>query len=397
VTSNRLHNKTIALKGEPSPDWLEKFLGLCQQEVNIAKPNSRAPESVQQAWFDEIGADEICYAGVRANADFLGDGFVANILLKTSGSSSRPKTVVHSCENFILSAKALCEEIGLNSNHIWNLSLPIYHVGGLAIIFRCLVSGARIYFKKNNLENITHLSLVNAQLKKISKNSNNLKKLKRLDLILLGGGIIDEELKSLCEKNNIKIALSYGSTETCSAIALDWGGGLKIFGANKIKISENNSEILIKSPNLFLGYLEDKKIEFCEKNYFKTGDLGFLDQNNNLIITGRKSNLIISGGENIQGEEIEQVLRSFDFIEEVVVFGVLDKKFGERPHAVIKTQIDISSVIPDLIRNLKTKLAKYKIPDKFYAWPQEFEISKSLKISRNKIKSLVLHQKGSQL
>jgi len=121
----------------------------------------------------------------------------------------------------------------------------------------------------------------------------------------------------------------------------------------------NNGEILVKGPPLFQGYLGEKK----QEDWFATGDLGDF-QDGKLTIIGRKDWMFISGGENIQPEEIEQELLMFSDILEAVVIPKNDPEFGKRPVAFLKvlTQINIRQIQT----TLQNRLPKYKIPISFH-------------------------------
>ncbi len=141
--------------------------------------------------------------------------------------------------------------------------------------------------------------------------------------------------------------------------------------------------------------------------WFHSGDLGCFDKEGYLIVSGRKDNLFISGGENIQPEEIEEQIRNIPGVEEAVVVPVNDPEFGQRPVAILKIQqtrrkvqeargkrnqdLNTRYQIPKIkykmegVRQyLRKVLPGYKVPDYFLPWPEE--VSKGLKISREEFR-----------
>jgi O-succinylbenzoic acid--CoA ligase len=124
-----------------------------------------------------------------------------------------------------------------------------------------------------------------------------------------------------------------------------------------------------------------------EDHWYRTGDCGYLDSHGSLIITGRLDNRFISGGENIHPEEIEQVLETLDDVLEACVVDIPDDKFGARPVAFLKIR-DTGKLNKNNYRSyLQNKIQKFKIPDKFYLWPEEIN---RLKPDRKKLREIAL-------
>ncbi len=313
-----------------------------------------------------------------------------SLLIQTSGSSSESKIVVLSFSNLYYSAMGVLDMIELQRGDKWLLSLPLFHVGGLGVLMRCVIkaAGIVIYNKKKSLleeingNNITHLSLVTTQLYKLI---NDIKIQKAKDLIpgiksiLLGGSSVPNELLKEALEFILPVYVSYGLSEMGSTVAIkrvlsneiNFRSSGKVLKFREIHINIDG-EILLKGATLFQGYLKNGKINVSvdKHGWFKTRDLGYLNENNELVLTGRRDNMFISGGENIQPEEIERILLEIPEIIESKVFPIEDKKFGFRPVAFLKIKDDN---LPDeeLIKKyLNQKLAKFKLPDSFYPWPE---------------------------
>lgn len=304
-------------------------------------------------------------------------------IILTSGSSGTPKVVCHSYANHYFNAIGSNENIKIESGDRWLLSLPLYHVGGVAILFRTLLSGATLVIPDENKDlakmisryQITHVSVVPTQLSRMLHNQKNIKHLRKLKAILIGGSPI---LKSLIQKSfhwGLKIYTTYGLTEMSSQVTttqhqdsrahLLTAGRLLPF--RKIKISKT-SEILVRGETLCRGYLKGKKISLpLHNSWFKTGDRGELTKDGYLRVLGRMDTMFVSGGENIYPEEIEAVLLHHPKIHSAMVVSMEDVEFGSRPCAFIKShkKIDFQKLVDGLGRNL----ARFQIPDAFYAWP----------------------------
>lgn len=320
-------------------------------------------------------------------------------IIFTSGSSSKaPKGVVHSLKHHILSAKKSNKNIILKNTDRWLITLPIYHIAGVAILMRASQAKATVVFpdsELNIIENIekykiSHISLVASQLSDLLESKENIKTLKKLNAILVGGSAIPNSLIELAYKNNLNIYTSYGSTEFASQIATSLPGStleqLKKSGKplldNHLKLSEN-SELLIKSDTRFYGYYNQSFESEIEKiiqeynshnnSWFHTNDIGQIDEEGFLDILGRRDNMFISGGENIQPEEIEKEILKFDYVNNCIVSPLPDKKWGQRPVAFIKISRDYNTKLnwDSFIDKLSKLLPGYSIPDLFLEWEED--------------------------
>jgi o-succinylbenzoate---CoA ligase len=199
----------------------------------------------------------------------------------------------------------------------------------------------------SSLEQISHLSWVPTQLLRHLQNPSPAPRLKQ---ILLGGGPIPPHLLLPT------VAPTYGMTEMSSQIATFGkplpGTELKLFG---------DGEIGVRGPTLFQGYWNRQtglSLPLTPDGWFMTKDIGRWEKDR-LVIVGRKDNLFISGGENIQPEEIELELLALPHIEQAVVVPISDPEFGERPVAFVTTAHLQTGAI---LSHLKAKLPSYKLP-----------------------------------
>jgi len=309
-------------------------------------------------------------------------------IIFTSGSTGSPKAVVHSLANHFYNALGANERMPLNSGDRWLLSLPMYHVSGLAILFRTLLSGAAMVIPAKNISlsktllsrSVTHLSLVPTQLRRLLQTTKGKDALCQLKLILLGGSSIPETLLDQSAQLGLNVQTTYGSTEMASQVATGKSGFYQVLPFREVRIAADN-EVEVRGKSGFLGYLDGTGLHqpFDENGWFKTGDIGLWcskDTKNqgdveSLKITGRKDNMFISGGENIHPEEIERILLLFGKTEQAVVVAVEDTEFGARPVAFLKTGEYFSE--SNLQNFLEKRLAKFKVPDLFLALPELIE------------------------
>ncbi|RSD30925.1 o-succinylbenzoate--CoA ligase [Vibrio pectenicida] len=305
-------------------------------------------------------------------------------IIFTSGSTGVPKAVVHTSRQHLASAAGLLEKLLFTYGDTWLLSLPIYHVSGLAIVYRWLFSGATLKIASGDLQSdlsdVTHASFVATQLQRAVENDI----LSGLTHVLLGGSHIPLSLCEEVSKRGIDTWVGYGMTEAASTVTVKLVDGSDSSGQvlNKRRVKLQDERIYIAGEILASGYYYQGNIEPLTYNgWFDTKDLG-LWQNGGLHIIGRADNLFISGGENIHCEEIEAVLNKIPHVIQAIVVPVEDKEFGHRPVAVIQSEFNIN--IADIEQNLSTKLVKFKWPVAYYKMPENFYLDE-IKISRQAV------------
>lgn len=300
----------------------------------------------------------------------------------TSGSTGAPKAALHSFGNHYYSALGSNENIALRTDDRWLHSLPLYHVGGLSILFRCLLVGATVALPKPEAaigESIpvlgaTHVSLVSTQLLRLLREDADLSSLKA---VLMGGGPIPPSLVGGAANRSLPVHTSYGLTEMASQVTTTPPGASRerlytagrVLAHREVRLSEDG-EILVRGRTLFAGYVQDGEPNrpLDGEGWFRTGDLGEMDAGGYLRVAGRRDNLFVTGGENVQPEEIEEALGRIEGVQEAVVVPVPDPEFGARPVAFVR-MLDAANPPPNLAGSLGALLPRFKVPDAFYPWP----------------------------
>ncbi len=302
----------------------------------------------------------------------------------TSGSTGEAKAALHSVGNHYFSARGSNENIALGPGDRWLLVLPLSHVGGLGVVFRCMMAGATVVVPEPGLATgeairrygVTHVSLVATQLGRLL---NEITISEGLKAVLVGGSAVPSSLIREAHRRGFPIHTTYGLTETTSQVTTTPpGASLARLGASgrclphrRVTVAEDG-EVLVKGAVLFQGYVEGDTLHrpFDADGWFHTGDLGELDADGFLRLLGRIDSLFISGGENIHPEEIEQALCSLDAVQQAVVVPVADATFGQRPVAFVKTAGGVPAR-EALAPRLEAMLPRFKIPVAFYAWPDD--------------------------
>ena len=207
-------------------------------------------------------------------------------------------------------------------------------------------------------------------------------------MVLAGAPSTFEQFLYIQETLGVKIVPAYGMTElagisgaspeeTDEKRASSVG---KILPLTKVRI-EDDGEITVKAPSLFLGYYGEPPVS--RKKFFHTGDLGFIDEDGFLHVTGRKKDIIIRNGNNLSSLDIEQKLMKLPFIKTAAVVGVKDQASGEVPVAAVVLK---KGAVYDK-EAIKTVLSKIEMPKKIMIIDQ-IPINASGKIDKKKIGEL---------
>jgi o-succinylbenzoate---CoA ligase len=304
----------------------------------------------------------------------------------TSGSTGEPRGVLHTLGNHYWSAAGWSERLPLTSGHSWLLDLPLNHVGGLAVMVRCVLAGATLVLPERGAPladtiarfQVTHASLVATQLRRVLDHGSTAP-LANMDMILLGGSAVPDDLLREAVEAGLPVATSYGMTEMASTVAATQAGAplavLRTAGSvlpHRDARLAADGEILLRGRTRFAGYVTAEGVDrpFDADGWFASGDLGeWVDTDGRplLRITGRIDNLFISGGENVQPEAIEAVLMRQRGVRAAVVVPRLDDTFGQRPVAFIDADEWASDAWAAAVA---AELPRFMVPDRFLAWPE---------------------------
>jgi o-succinylbenzoate---CoA ligase len=388
----------VALVGSNSIAYALTILATIDSGIVVCPINRRLPVEVQQHVVSRLGARLFDLSDLDWNElDSMAAEPVAShwtldhpaTIVSTSGSTAQPKAAVLSVGNHYYNAVGSHANIPFTVGDRWLLSLPLFHVGGLAILFRAMLHGGAVVIADQEMPiieaiqqfTVSHVSLVSTQLYRLLESESELVRVSpRLSAVLLGGSGIPAVLIDRALEAGLPIHTSYGLTEmgsqVCATGIADPAARLftsgRILPHRELRINPDG-EILVRGDTRFLGYDVDGGLSepFDSEGWFATGDIGELDGEGYLSVHGRKDNLFVSGGENILPEEIETALCRLPDVREVVVVAIEDDEFGFRPVAFVRVSDGMPFDDTRFIRFLERFLARFKIPDEFFPWPDD--------------------------
>lgn len=314
-------------------------------------------------------------------------------IMYTSGTTGHPKGVLQTFGNHWWSATGSALNIGIREDDCWLCSVPLFHISGYSILMRSLIYGMKMVLHESfneqqtlqdiKSERVTIMSVVTTTLTRLVEELHEEALPSYFRCMLLGGGPAPLPLLEKCVDRSIPVFQSYGMTETASQIVTlspeysisKLGSAGKPLFPSQLKIIDEegnvleafqSGEISVKGPNVTIGYLnrEEETKRKMKDGWFQTGDIGYLDDEGFLYVQDRRSDLIISGGENIYPAEIEGVLMSHPHVIDAGVIGKNNDAWGQVPVAFIVKEGSLSEL--EIIDLCYQKLAKYKVPKEIY-------------------------------
>lgn len=332
-------------------------------------------------------------------------------IMYTSGTTGFPKGVCQTVSNHSSSAISSALNLGISEKDTWLCTVPIFHISGFSIVVRSLLYGMkiRLYEKFDAKEcaqeimegTVTKMSVVSVILENILAEMEQAgqKAHPHFTTALAGGGPVPVDYLKRAEKLDLRVAQTYGMTETSSQTAtlanedamthIGSAGKPLFFNEIKIDVKEGDSigEILIRGPHVtpkYIGRFKDKPTTI--NGWLHTGDVGYLDEQGYLYVVDRRSDLIISGGENIYPAEIENKLLGHPNVKEAGVCGIEHDKWGQVPVAFIVSKKQITE--QEIIDFCTKHLANYKVPKQVH-FVSHLPRSGSNKLLRRKLMQLL--------
>lgn len=309
-------------------------------------------------------------------------------LLYTSGTTSSPKGVQIKNSNVMFTTQNILNVLEYNNSDIDVIPLSLSHSFGLGCLHTSLYVGSTVILHKNTMNildilnsikenNATTFAAVPATLTSLVNNfpEKFAEKCNGLRLIITNSTKISKDTtqKILQLLPNTKLSTYYGLTEASRSTFMIFndikdrddsvgkaapGVEIKIV---KDKDESKDGEIWIKGKNVIENYWNSEFSEKFEDGWLKTGDLGFLDKGF-LYLTGRKDHVINVGGEKVNPEEIENIVKMMDSIDDAVAIGIDHQLFGQVIKLLIKTSDNKRIESRSIIIHCKKNLERYKVP-----------------------------------
>jgi len=318
--------------------------------------------------------------------------------LYTSGTTGVPRAVPLTRRNFDANARASAERLGASAADRWLGSLPLFHIGGLAMAWRCATSGAALELEPSFevermagalARGITHASLVPTMLERVldlmPQGPNDLR------AVLIGGGPMSAATLRRARERGMPVLQTYGLTEACSQVTTErlsdadgTTAGPAILGV-EVRISspdaEGIGEIEVHGPTVSPS---------CGP-WLATKDLGRLDARGRLTVFARRTDLIVTGGENVYPAEVEAVLREHPAVRDVAVGAVASPEWGQIVVAALVGEVNET----ELLAWARERLAGFKLPRRVVRVP-ELPRNATGKIDRQALRALLPLPRGGE-
>ncbi len=339
-------------------------------------------------------------------------------IVYTSGTTGHPKGAMLTFGNHLWSATASAFRLGTDPADRWLVCMPLYHVGGIAIVFRCCLYGTTMVLQNGfdppaisralDTQQITLVSLVPTMLHRLLESHKESFTSSTLRCILLGGAAATPSLLERCRALNLPVATTYGLTEAASQVATAspveanrkpgsvgkplMFSAVEIVGKDGQELAPGEiGEIVVRGPTVMQGYYNHPEAtqKSLRDGQLHTGDMGYLDEEGDLWIVQRRADLIVSGGENVYPTEVEQVLSRHPAVVEACAVGVEDAEWGQRVAvAVVINGGEAGMTEQRLVAFCRERLAGYKQP-RLVRFVDALPRTASGKVRRDKVRELV--------
>ncbi len=342
--------KLIAFDMEGCDFFVSKLLEAWDKGHSVFPLDQRLPQARKEHLVKTFGASEV----ISEKGTFRTKGISMEpddaLVIATSGTTGDPKGVVLTHTALQASSQITSSQLDVQASlDEWLCCIPVSHIGGFSVITRALHNGVRLRVQRRfdaalceeaGRSGSTLVSLVPTALDRIDPSV--------FRKILVGGAASPQILP----ENSVT---TYGLTETGSGIV--YNGTL----LPEVKIEIRDSEILVQSPTLFSRYLGDEPRN--NEQWFTTGDAGFLQDDQKLVVTGRLDDVIITGGEKVWPALVESELNSLRLFSEHVVVGRHDQEWGQAVTIIgVPENPEKSIDISDVRAQLRESLPNYALP-----------------------------------
>jgi O-succinylbenzoic acid--CoA ligase len=409
----------VALLGWNSAAYAAAVFGVSRAGGIVAPLNARLSPA-ELAWqLDDLGAvalvhDAACagvareIAAVRSRPALLPledavaapavaepprpvDLAAVQTIVYTSGTTGWPRGAMLTWGNHVWSALASALNLGLRDDDRWLACLPMFHVGGLSLLFKSALYGMPLVVHESfdpkqanraiDDDGVTMVSVVATMLQRMLDARGQRSFPPSLRCVLLGGGPAPSPLLEACAGRGVPVVQTYGLTEAASQVATmppaaaparPGSAGRPLPGIELRVVREDGSDaapgeagsILVRGPVVMTGYWNrpDATARALEGGWLRTGDIGALDDEGYLYVLDRRDDLIISGGENVYPAEVEAALLAHPAVAEAGVVGMPDERWGQSVVAAVVLAPGARVSEDELRAFCHERLARYKTP-----------------------------------
>ncbi|HXE39960.1 MAG TPA: AMP-binding protein [Azonexus sp.] len=297
----------------------------------------------------------------------------AALIISTSGSEGQPRPVLLGNDQLDAAAAAANARLALGPGDLWLNCLPLYHIGGQSILWRCARAAAGVLLHDGFAaeavaddlarQPVTHISLVPAMLARLLE--LGIRPPPGLRVALIGGAALALPLHDKARAAGWPLYPSYGMTESAALVAVHtpsdgaWHQGLvgKPLPGHEIRL-DGDARIALRGPQVMLGYLDGGGVD--ADGWLTSGDLGAIDADGRLTVTGRADDMLISGGHNVHPLAVESCLAACPGVRDVAVTGQPDPVWGDLVVALV-----VGDATPDeVLAHARRQLPSAALPRK---------------------------------
>lgn len=391
VASGVRAGRRVAVRGDGTPEAVAALWGIPRAGANVVVLDSRlgAGEAmtlasrigVRAIWGREQFLEEGGHVSAERGWGPPHPGFCAVVF--TSGTRGAARPVVLTGANIDAAATASQRRLGNGAGDRWLCALPLYHIGGLSILWRAAREGGTVLLEERFelqrvaalLREATFVSLVPTMLSRLLDIGAG--PFPELRGVLVGGAAADTALLERGLEAGLPVLATYGMTETASQVAtvapgeeriapgtvgrpLD-GFEVRIVGDEGTVLGPGGSgRIEVRGPAVSPGFLDEPERE--PDDWLRTGDVGCLDDAGRLSVLGRADSVIVTGGEKVHPAEVEAAIRLYPGVVEARVYGVDDREWGQAVSADVVARDPGTFDVGDLEAHVRSRLPGFKVP-----------------------------------
>ncbi len=387
------HGKTVAFVAAPDLETFLTVYACLELRLPFAPIHARLPPEERGRRLEES-------AGFQP----VGGEASALAFLYTSGTGGKPQAIELSRSAFAAAAAASAERLGWQPHDRWLLALSLAHVGGLAIVVRCLlgrrpvVSTAHAGFEPGEVlallsgERVTLCSLVPAQLERLLTLRDHPPP--ALRAVLLGGAAARPDLLRRAQARGWPVFTTYGLTETCSQVATQ-GPGTSTRGVGEalegVEVRIVEGRIQVRSPALMTAYHPGgRRPASTADGWFPTQDLGRLEPDGTLHVIGRSDDVIVTGGEKVIPGEVEAALEACAGVAAACAFGIDDPIWGQLVAAAI-VPLGRPPAPSALTNEIRPRLATFQRPRRI-AFLEALLLTPTGKVDRSAVRRAAMER-----